>query len=134
MLQVLDNRLRNKQYRFFKLIVTQVTHPNKTSVRLVGVQLHEKAAPWISVPSGAMEDDPDAKPDEDVTLKLLQPQEVVVRSYVISAESLMPKDDDGLADQHPGVSVSFYGNSHILRCPRAPLTGKIEKFQKTQIQ
>eukprot|EP01046_Picozoa_sp_COSAG06_P014824 COSAG06_NODE_930_length_11461_cov_12.077715_4_plen_884_part_00 len=130
MLQVLDNRLRNKQYRFFKLIVTQVTHPNKTSVRLVGVQLHEKAAPWISVPSGATEDDPDAKPDEDVTLKLLQPQEVVVRSYVISAESLMPKDDDGLADPYVVTTLGGMeqGNEKDKRHSLEPYFGECHEF------
>ena len=130
LLQVLDDRLRNKKYRFFKLIVTQVTHPSKASVRLVGMQLHKRAAPWISQHDGITTDDPAATLDEDLTLKLLQPQDVVVRSYLISAEGLMPKDDNGLADPYVVTTLGSMeqGSEKQKRRSLDPYFGECHEF------
>ena len=130
MLQILDARLRNKKYRFFKMVITAVTHPSRTSVRVVGAVVTQKPEPWITVPAGAAQEDHNAKPDEDVTLKLLQPQEVVVRSYVISAEALMPKDDDGLADPYVVTTLGgmSQGSEKHKRHSLEPYFGQCHEF------
>ena len=131
LLQVLDKQLRNKKYRFFKLVVTDVTHPNKNTVRLMGVKLHARAKPWVDQATVAGDADTSNDPDEDATLKLLQPQSVVVRAYIISAEGLMPKDEDGLADPYVITTLGdlpAQGSSADKRHSLEPYFGKVHEF------
>jgi hypothetical protein len=137
MMRRLTSRLRTKPYRFLRLELTEKVDRSKSFVQLGGIQLHRAAQPWGEQQPLPDVDSPAEGEQEDAMpiLQLMQPQDVVVRAYVIEARGLMPKDDDGLANSYVITSLDGQelGSSKDSRHSLEPQLRVVHEFPPTKL-